>query len=228
MKEKEALGHIPARCVCLVIGLSIMALGVAFSIKASLGTSPISSLPYVTSCISGLSTGTTTIVVNSVFVLIQILILRKQFEWFQLLQIPATIVFGLMIDVGGFAIRGITYENYFQQWLLCIVGILLVALGVSIEVMAKLVTTPGEGIVLSVCKVIPLKFGNVKVAFDVTLVCISVVTAFLCLGQLEGVREGTVAAALCVGLFTKRFKKPVSKFEQKYLAEKHTAKCQEG
>lgn len=217
LKEKEELKHIPARCICLIIGLSIMAFGVAFSIKASLGTSPISSFPYVTSWISGLSTGTTTIIINIFFVVLQILILRKQFGLFQLLQIPATIVFGLMIDLGGFVIQGISYKDYFQQWILCIVGILLVAFGVSIEVMAKLVTTPGEGMVLTICKVLPIKFGNMKVVFDTTLVCLSIFVSVLCLGHLEGVREGTIAAAIGVGLFTKQFKKPVSKFEQKFL-----------
>ena len=217
LKEKEELKHIPARWICLLIGLSIMAFGVAFSIKASLGTSPISSFPYVTSWVSGLSTGTTTIIINIFFVVLQILILRKQFGLFQLLQIPATIVFGLMIDLGGFVIQGISYKDYFQQWILCIVGILLVAFGVSIEVMAKLVTTPGEGMVLTICKVLPIKFGNMKVVFDTTLVCLSIFVSVLCLGHLEGVREGTIAAAIGVGLFTKQFKKPVSKFEQKFL-----------
>lgn len=217
MNKQAPLKHIPARWLCLIAGLSIMAFGVAFSIKAALGTSPISSLPYVTSRISGLSTGTTTILVNLVFVLLQILILRKQFEWFQLLQIPAVIVFGMMIDAGSFVIQGISYDTYFQQWVLCIIGILLVSLGVSIEVMAKLVTTPGEGLVLSVCKVLPVKFANMKVALDVTLVCLSILTSLLFLGHLEGVREGTLAAAVCVGLFTKQFRKPVSRFEETFL-----------
>ena len=218
MNEKEPLKHIPARCVLVCVGLTIMAFGVAFSIKASLGTSPISSVPYVTSSISGLSVGTTTIIMNCIFVLIQIMLLRSRFEWFQLLQIPASFLFGAMIDVGEAAIGGISCSNYLQQWILCILGFVLVALGVSIEVMAKLITNAGEGVVLSICKLVPVKFGNMKVVFDVTLVTISVVTGLLVLGRLEGVREGTVAAAVCVGLVAKQLAKPVSRFEQKYLA----------
>ena len=135
-------------------------LGVAFSIKASLGTSPISSFPYVTSRISGLSVGTTTIIVNTFFVLIQIPILRNRYQWFQLLQFPAVIVFGLLIDAGGALIQGITFADYFQQWLLCVIGILLVGLGVSLEVAAGLVTTAGEGVVLAICQVFPVKFSS--------------------------------------------------------------------
>lgn len=216
---KERFKHWPVRLVLLCVGLAIMAFGVAFSIKATLGTSPISSLPYVTSCVSGLSVGTTTIIMNCIFVLIQIAILRRRYEWFQLLQIPAALLFGAMIDVGEFVLQPLPNSNYILKWVLCIIGITLVALGVSIEVMANLVTTAGEGIILAICKVCPaLKFGNMKVAFDVTLVCISIVIGLVFLGHLEGVREGTIAAAVCVGLITKQFKKPLARLEERYLA----------
>lgn len=98
-KQHRHIDHPIKRVILLVIGFTLMAFGVAFSIRAGLGTSPISSVPFVTSQISGLSVGVTTIIMNVVFVLIQIAILRKNFDWFQLLQIPASLFFGLMIDV---------------------------------------------------------------------------------------------------------------------------------
>ena len=216
-EEKQRLEHIPARLVMLLVGFGVMAFGVAFSIKGALGTSPISSVPYVTGYISGLSVGTTTIIMNGIFVLLQILILRRRYQWVQLLQFPAAIVFGLFIDGAGVVLQGIHYSNYLQQWVLCAIGIVLVGLGVSIEVTAWLVTTAGEGVVLAICQVAPVKFGNMKVIFDVTLVCISVVTGLVFLGRLEGVREGTVAAAICVGLLAKQFSKPLAKFEKAFL-----------
>lgn len=191
------------RGLLLCAGLAVMALGVAFSIRGDLGTSPISSLPYVTGVITGVSVGTTTIVLNCLFVLAQILLLRGRYQWVQLLQIPAAVLFGCMIDVCCGLLGGVGHGNYLQQWLLCAAGIFLVALGVSMEVRAGLITTAGEGVVLAVCQVWPVKFGNMKVALDGALVCMSVVLALIFLGRLEGVREGTVAAALFVGLLTK-------------------------
>lgn len=216
-EEKQRLRRIPARLVMLLVGFGVMAFGVAFSIKGALGTSPISSVPYVTGYISGLSVGTTTIIMNGIFVLLQILILRRRYQWVQLLQFPAAIVFGLFIDGAGVVLQGIHYSNYLQQWVLCAIGIVLVGLGVSIEVTARLVTTAGEGVVLAICQVAPVKFGNMKVIFDVTLVCISIVTGLVFLGRLEGVREGSVAAAICVGLLAKAFSKPLAKFEKAFL-----------
>ncbi len=218
MKKQLAITHLPARLILLCAGLCIMALGVAFSIKAALGTSPISSFPYVTSYISGLSVGTTTIIINTFLVLIQIPILRSKYQWFQLLQLPAVILFGLMIDVCGILIQGIIYTNYFQQWILCLIGILLVGLGVSIEVTAGLVTTAGEGVVLAVCQVLPVRFSTMKIIFDVTLVCISIIVSLVFVGRLEGVREGTIATAVCVGFVTRQCQKPMKWFSRKCLA----------
>lgn len=210
---KNKITHPVRRSVLLSIGMIIMSFGVAFSIKSELGTSSISSVPYVTSVISGLSVGVTTIIMNSLFILAQIIILRKRYEWIQLLQLPAVVLFGVMIDVAGIVLEPIPVSNYFQRWVLCIVGILLLALGVSLEVTADFVTTPGEGLVIAICKVTPMKFGNMKVLFDVILVCVAVVLSFAFLGKLDGVREGTVASAVFVGLITKLFRKPMKKLK---------------
>lgn len=216
--KQHSFDHLAKRIIFLCLGLTIMAFGVAFSIKAALGTSPISSVPYVTSTISGLSVGTTTIIMNFMFVLIQIAILRTKYDWFQLLQFPAAIVFGTMIDVAEYLLKPVEFSNYLEQWLLCVVGVFLVALGVSVEVMANLVTTAGEGIVLAICQVAPVKFSNMKVAFDVTLVCISIALSFIFLGHLDGVREVTIAAAVFVGLITKQTNKLMKKVEAVALA----------
>lgn len=218
MGKNDSRKHFAARCALLLAGLAVMALGVALSIKAELGTSPISSVPYVSGLISGLSVGTTTIIVNSLFVLAQILMLRSQYDWYQLLQIPVAIVFGLMIDMFSLFMGDIVLSSYIQQWLFCAAGIIFVALGVSMEVTAELITTAGEGLVLAICQVTSFKFGNVKVAVDVTLVILAAAASLLVLGELAGVREGTAAAAVLVGLLTKQFVKPLKHVKQKLAA----------
>ena len=82
------------------------------------------------------------------------------------------------------------------------------AAGVSLEVKAGVVVLAGEGVVLAICKVLPkIKFGYMKVGFDVTLVVIACILSFTFTGHLQGVREGTVAAALLVGLIAKQIGK---------------------
>ena len=205
--------YIIRRYLLLLAGLAIMAFGVAFSIKASLGTSPISSVPYVVSLFAPLTVGTATIIMHCVFILLQILILRKKYHSIQLMQLPVAFFFGYLTDFGVWAVQGITCDHYLQQWLVCLIGIFLVAVGVSLEVKAGVVVLAGEGVVLAICKVLPVKFGYMKVGFDVTLVAIACVLSFVFTGRLQGVREGTVAAALLVGLIAKQLGKMLSKWK---------------
>ena len=206
--------YILKRYLLLLIGLSIMAFGIAFSIKASLGTSPISSVPYVISLFTPLTVGTATISMHCVFILLQILILRKNYHPIQLMQLPVAFFFGYLTDFGVWAVQGITCNTYWQQWIVCIIGILLVGLGVSLEVKAGVVVLAGEGVVLAICKVLPkVKFGYMKVGFDVTLVAIACILSIVFTGRLQGVREGTVAAALLVGLIAKQLGKLLARWK---------------
>jgi uncharacterized membrane protein YczE len=182
-----------------LIGFTTMAFGVAFSIKGALGTSPISSIPYVTGQISGLSVGTTTILLHCCCILLQILLLRKNYQIFQLSQLIVALVFGSLTDFAIFCIQNVHANNYIEQWGICAIGILLVGVGVSLEVEANFVMVAGEGLVVAICQTFHTKFGTTKVAFDVTLVAIAILLSFLFLGELQGVREGTIAAALFVG-----------------------------
>lgn len=195
----------------LLVGLAIMAFGVGFSIKASLGTSPISSLPYAVSVFTPLTVGTATIAMHCVFIVLQILILRKNYHPIQLMQLPVAFFFGYLTDFAVWAVQGITCDTYPEQWLICVIGILLVAVGVSLEVKAGVVVLAGEGVVLAICKVLPkIKFGYMKVGFDVTLVVIACILSGVFTGRIQGVREGTVAAALLVGLIAKQLGKLLS------------------
>ena len=200
------------RCIFLVIGLFVLATGVSCSIKATLGTSPISSIPNVLSIVSGVSVGTTTMIFNTLIVLVQIPILNKDFKWPMLLQIPVSIIFGLSIDVTLLLLDGIIATAYPAQWLLCMTGIVLVGLGVSFEIVAGTVTLASEGFIRAICTVGKIKFATMKIIYDCTCVLIALIISLAFLRDIEGVREGTVAAAVLVGLCSKVFMKPVSAF----------------
>lgn len=202
--------HFLIRILILLAGLSIMALGVAISIKAALGTSPISSLPYVTSEISGLTVGQTTIALHCTLVVIQILMLRRRYQPVQLLQLAVAVVFGYMTDAAVAITSGLSVGTYVHQWGLCLIGALLVGIGVACEVLADLVMLAGEGTVKAAVTVTGRPFPRLKVLFDCTLVLISIILSILFLHQLVGVREGTVAAALLVGPISKAVLRMVS------------------
>ena len=201
----------------LCVGLLIMSFGIACSIKAELGTSPVSSLPFVLSQFTPLSVGIASVLVNSTLILLQILLLR-QYDPLQLIQLPVALAFGFLTDFSVWVLQDITCSSYLTQWMLCVCSILLVGIGVSFEVTANVVTLAGEGMVLAICKVFPVKFANAKVGMDLTLVTTAAVLSLLFLGTLVGVREGTVAAAIFVGLTARQVNRPLKRFAERYFA----------
>lgn len=124
----------------------IQSAGIALVVKSLLGTSPISSLPYVLSLISPFTFGQTTFAVNMVFVVFELLMLRRDFPAVFWLQIPVTILFGFCID---FFMRlfAIVPEAYALKLLLCLLGTSLVALGVAGQGIADVLMLAGEGAV---------------------------------------------------------------------------------
>lgn len=187
------------RWVCFLTGITLSGFGVAMTTRAGIGTTPISSVPYVLSMISPLSIGMWTLLMNVFFVLIQWLILRKEFPRHQLLQIPATFLFGMIIDLGMFVFRPLVSDFYPYQILMLIGGSALLAAGIALQVMTDLLCLPGDAIVKIVSEKLRWNFGKLKISFDVTLTTTAIVISQVSLSALRGVREGTVAGAFCVG-----------------------------
>ena len=121
-----ALGR---RYAVLGVGLLIMAFGIAFSIQGALGTSPISSIPYVLSLNAPLSLGQFTILFNLLIVLVQLPILKKQFQWEHWLQVPVTLLFGWFIDLTMVPLAAIAPQTYLWKLGFLLLGCLI--LGVN-------------------------------------------------------------------------------------------------
>lgn len=195
------LNEIFVKLVMLMVGLFIMAFGISLSIKSNLGTMCISSIPYVLSLVSPtITVGQFTILFNIFLVLLQILIIRKDFKIIQLLQVILVLPFGYFIDLTLSWIINIHLNTYFSEWIFCIMGILVLALGILIEIKSKVLYLPGEGIVLAISQVTDINFAKLKPICDLTMVLIAIILSFLFLGKLCGVREGTIFASIFVGI----------------------------
>ncbi len=192
-----------------LIGLFLMTLGVAFSVKADLGTSPIASLPYVLSLITPLSMGLLTFLMQLSFTLIQIAILRQQFKKIELLQIPVAIVFGYFTNVTLSIVSSIEPSNYAMQWLFCLIGLVIVAFGTFLCVQSTFPMPAGGGLVKVLAQATTIDFGRMKIAFDVTLVVVSAIIALISFGELKSVREGTIFSAVFVGVCIRFFAKHI-------------------
>lgn len=86
------------RYLVFFLGLFVNSLAVSIITKASLGTSPISSIPYVLSLNFPFTLGNFTIFFSVFLIVLQLFILRKNFKLEHLLQIPISVAFGYFID----------------------------------------------------------------------------------------------------------------------------------
>ena len=213
MKKKEYF----LRYTVFIVGLFFAGVGVAFTKHGNLGVTPISSVANVMSLkIPALSLGNWLIIWNCVLIVAQILILRKDFKPVQLLQIPLSFLFGWFTDLGMMFVSNIPINSYFMQILMLIIGIVVLAFGISLSVIANVIMNSGEALVKAISDKTRFEFGYVKVGFDVFCVISAVVLSPIFFnGEIVGTREGTIISALLTGFvikfLTKFLRKPVEK-----------------
>ncbi len=195
------------RYFIFLVGLFINSLGVSLVTKADLGTSPISSIPYVLSLNIPLTLGQFTIVFSLLLILLQLFILRKDFKLEYFLQIPISVLFGYFIDLTMALLDLLHPHSYVSDLVALLVGCVVLGFGVYLEVLADVAMLPGEAFVRSVTIVWNTDFGMTKVIFDVSMSVIAGILSLSLVHHLDGVREGTVIAALLVGMFARFFTK---------------------
>ena len=195
------------RVLLYVVGLMVLALGVAFSINSKLGISPVNSLPYVLSQITKVEMGTCVIVVFSLFILVQILIKGKDFQWINLSQLIFSTLFGFFVDGAKALLGNFTLPTYLGQLAMLLMGVVIIALGISLYLDARLVPMPAEGMTLALADKKNKPLNQVKTWTDSILVALSILLSLIFLGGLYGVREGTVLSALLIGPAIKPIRK---------------------
>lgn len=199
MSRKE-LVH---RYAVFVFSVLVNAFSIAVITRALLGTSPISSVPYVLSLATPMTIGQYTILMNFLFILTEIALMgrkevsEKRYELMS--QVPITLLFGFFIDVSMGMLSWLLPGTYILKLVTLVAGCVILGFGISLEVKADVAMVTGEYLVRILTRYIRLEFGYVKVLFDATLVIIACALSLIFLGRVEGVREGTIVAALIVG-----------------------------
>ena len=204
------------RYLLFLVGLFINALGVSLVTKASLGTSPISSIPYVLSLNFPFTLGNFTILFSIFLIVLQILILRKNFKLEHVLQIPVSIAFGYFIDLTLAMLFWVNPEMYPVKLIALLAGCIVLGFGVYLEVVADVVMLPGESFVRAIVQTWHTNFGTTKILFDSSMTIVAGILSVIFFGKLNGVREGTIIAALLVGFIARFFGKQLD-FVKLYL-----------
>lgn len=169
-----------------------MGLGISLITKSTLGTPPISSMAYVISLIVPITFEELTFLFALLFLLIEVLFMGKDFPKFQYLQVFVGFILDLSVDLGMFVTSSVHPLSYMGQIIVLLSGCIILALGIYLQVSAQVIMNPGEGVVQIIAVKTRIRFGIVKILFDIALVLGAISISFIFLGTLEGIREGTV------------------------------------
>ena len=207
------------RYILFIAGLFFSGIGVAFARHCNLGVSPPSSVANIMSMkYPFLSLGNWLIIWNCLMILGQILVLRRDFKLYQLLQIPLSFLFGFFTDFGMWCASFIPADNYYVKLIILFIGIVALAFGIALTVIADVIMNSASAFVKAMADKSKFEFGYIKVGFDVVCVVTAVILSVLFFdGEIIGTREGTVISAIVTGFIIKFITKHIRKYADKFI-----------
>ena len=202
-----------------LIGLFIASMGVALSAKAGLGTSPVASVPYSVSLVNHTLTFGWWLNMWSVLqIAVQIALLRKKCKPVEIIiQTVLAFVYGYLTDFSCKLISGLQANSYIMQFALMILSCFVLGFGIWIQFKGGVAMLPGEAMNRAISEVTGRKYENIKIFIDVLYIIVAAAICFIFIGKLEGVREGSIIAAVFIGNIIKLYNSLYNKLTRKKL-----------
>ena len=205
------------RAVFYLFGLFLIACGAVFSIYSGLGTTPVSALPYAVSIATGIEFGSCATALFALYFFIQLILLRREFNRINILQLLCSVIFGILINVIKSTIDPFELQTYMGKLAVLFVSIIMSSFGLLFYLSARLISLPPEGIVLAFATKLKRPFHGIKIAFDITSVLLGCLITFAVLGHIDGIREGTAISAIATGKLLAVISKPLKPKLDKFL-----------
>ena len=196
-KEPSQKQSLIGRILIYLAGIVILAFGITLNTKTGLGVSPIISIPFSISALAGINLGTITFLFYTLLVLLQILLLGKDFKIFQLLQIAMSLITSLCIDLFD---RILPQDpNLPLKLLLLAAAIIFTGLGASLTVGVRIVPNPADGFADVLGRRLKKGFGFGKNVFDLSCIIISLAIGLIFSGRIIGIGLGTIISMIFTG-----------------------------
>lgn len=200
------------RFLVMIFGLIITALGLAVCVETDLGISPITTLAYaLNTVVPAISLGTFTFLQHLVFFALTVILLRRDFRPYQLLQIPCSFLFGAFLDLWKSLLSDTVPQNYVVRFLVLLLGCVIVSFGFSLIFTSGVALEANTAFLNALSLRTGKPYGTLKMISDIVIVILAAAIALIFLHKIVGIREGTVIAALIIG--------PIAGFFNRYLAK---------
>lgn len=205
------------RVLIYILGLFCLALGVAIAANSGLGISPVNSLPFVVSAITPerlgpleLNSGNCVTLVFCFYIVLQVLLLGREFKPINLTQILFSFIFGQFVNLTKAMVGDWALPTYPGKLAMLAISIGVIAVGVNLYLGVKLVPMPMEGLSLVFADKTNTPFPRMKMMVDCLVVVLGVLLSFLFLHELVYIREGTVITAIFTGPVMGLLGRPIS------------------
>lgn len=173
--------NLKKRIPIYLAGIIVMALGITLLNKSDLGTTPLSSIPYVLSKILAgktlLTFGMLTLLFHTLCIVLQVIVC-KNFTLKMFLQLPLAIAFSALLDLLMTRVQ-IPDPSLWLRVVLCALGIAFSALGIVIIVSMDLMLPAPDSFLRVVSSRTGIELYKVKIIGDVTWVTITVILSLI-------------------------------------------------
>lgn len=204
------------KSIVLTILVSLVGVGVALTLKADIGVGAWDALAATLAGMVGIPIGTMGIILNCSCVILQMVLLQKNFRKIQLLQFPISILFGSIINFMLYNIfNAFTVDAYSMKIIFLLMGYVVIAFSVGSVMVMNMVTFPLEGASMVVSDKLNKKFHIVRQLVDVLSVVLALVLIFA-FSQPLSVREGTIIGVIIFGPLMGFFMKVLTPIFKKY------------
>ncbi len=188
------------RIAVFLVGVLFLVLGVVICSKINLGMAPFDSLVYNASLAFGIKYGTINIFVGVVFVLIQLLILRKEFKLVSLIQFVLLLYISVLIDFFMYQVFAFSFsESLSVRIPLFALGMCLISAGIGMFMSAELYSFPLETLIAVLYERFKIKIAVSKWTIDGVSLLLSLVIAIMFKLPNYNIGLGTVVLFIGIG-----------------------------
>ena len=184
--------------LALALAVVLNSFGVVLMLYSGSGISAISSVPYAFSeTFPFFTLGTWTYIFQG-FLILSLMILRRQFVPSYLFSFAVGFGFSICLDIHEAWIEILPTDLLFR---ICyfLISYILISVGIAISNRCLLPIIPTDLFPRELAVITRLPYARVKIGFDLSCLALTGLITFFFLGHIEGLGIGTIAAAFTMG-----------------------------
>ena len=197
----------PRRRVMYIVGLFILACGITMNTKTHLGVSPVLSIAYNISQLTGIDFSVMSFIYYLFLIALQFFMDREHFEQVQWLQLAVSLLTSAFIGLFDRILP--TAGSVPAQMGMLLLAIVLTAIGIILTVGAKFVPNPADGTAAAIGRRMGKSLGLGKNVLDLVSIALALVIGLIFTGGILGIGVGTIAAMILTGRVVALIQKPL-------------------